>query len=129
MRCPLCETVLPGGAKACTYCDWTRGEELLPDEARGTDRDRVAMWLSLCAPGLGHLYKGYVLLGGAIFFVIGPLVLALALVTLPATLGLSLAFPCVFMGLVTLHAFRAPDRREEAIRQARVWDRGARAEH
>ena len=44
-------------------------------DAPNAARDRAAALLSL-APGLGHLYKGHIMIGGLIFFVVGPLMLA-----------------------------------------------------
>lgn len=122
MRCPLCQTDLPNEAQKCTRCDWVRVEPDEPQrEADRHTRDRAAMWLSL-VPGLGHLYKGHLVLGGAIFFLIGPLVLALSLSVLPATLGISLIIPLFFMVAVMLQAYHLPDRRGEVIQKARALD-------
>jgi hypothetical protein len=85
-------------------------------------RDVAAFWLSL-VPGLGHLYKGHLLLGGLIFFVIGPLVLGIALSMIIATLGLSMLYPLVFMILVMFHAYDAEDRRERTIEHAKTGGR------
>src|SRR5436309_6115638 len=106
MRCPLCDTELPEYATTCTRCDWVAES---PD-APNADRDRAAALLSL-APGLGHLYKGHVLLGGLTFFVVGPLILALTLALVPATLGVILIIPVAFMLTVLVHAYHAPDLR------------------
>lgn len=114
MKCPLCLTELPDGATECTRCDWVPQP---PPARQVTTRDMVALWLSI-VPGLGHLYKGHILLGGTIFFLIGPGVLAIAAVVLPATLGLSLILPAAFMGIVMMDAFRAKDRRADVIRSA-----------
>ncbi len=119
MRCPLCQSELSDPANGCTRCDWTP-RKIGPPPA--TVRDDIAFWLSL-APGLGHLYKGYVLVGGLIFFVIGPAILALALAVLPTTLGLSLIVPLAFVAFVMLHAYRAKDHRKETIEAARRADR------
>lgn len=119
MLCPLCRTELPNDAQKCTRCDWVR--EAPVQEQHVTDRrtrDWAAMWLSL-VPGLGHLYKGHIVLGGAIFFVIGPLVLALSLSVLPATLGVSIVIPLVFLAAVMMHAYEIPDKRGDVIRKAK----------
>jgi len=122
MRCPLCRTELPNNAQVCTRCDWIR-EDIRSAErvANEETRDRAAMWLSL-VPGLGHLYKGHLVLGGAIFFLIGPLVLGLSLSVLPATLGLSLGIPLFFLIAVMMHAYHAPDKRGDVIAKARMMN-------
>jgi hypothetical protein len=106
MLCPLCDTPLPDDATRCTRCDWVAESPDPPTDAR----DRAAALLSL-SPGLGHLYKGHILFGGLIFFVISPLIAALTLFLLPATLGVILIVPMVFLFAVMLHAYHAPDRR------------------
>lgn len=118
MKCPLCETTLPDGATECTRCDWVRKVEQPVDV-----RDQVALALSV-VPGLGHLYKGHVIFGGLIFFIIGPAILALSLAVLPATLGVSLVIPAVFMGAIMVHAFLAPDVRHQVVQAARQFDEG-----
>jgi len=120
MLCPLCDIELPDNATECTRCDWVRPKETVASR-KGDPRDWAALWLSL-VPGLGHLYKGHVLSGALVFFVIGPGILALAAAVLPATLGLSIALPLVFLGLVMLHAFRTDDRRAHVIQRARELD-------
>src|SRR5690349_19167072 len=97
MRCPLCRTELPNNAHECNRCDWVEPEiRSVEGDARRDTRDMAAFWLSL-VPGLGHLYKGHLVVGGAIFFLVGPLVLGLALSVAAATLGLSMAIPAFFM--------------------------------
>ncbi len=118
MKCPLCDTPLPDGAAECTRCDWVRVVEKPVDV-----RDRTALVLSL-VPGLGHLYKGHIFFGGAIFFIIGPSILALSLAVLPATLGVSIIIPTVFMLGVMVHAFLAPDVRKHVVQAAREFDAG-----
>ena len=122
MKCPLCDTPLPDNATQCTRCDWVKHEEKPNDF-----RDRTALLLSL-VPGLGHLYKGHVIFGGLIFFIIGPLVLALSLAILPATLGVSIVIPTVFMGAIMIHAYLAPDVRKQVVAAARQWDEGRAAQ-
>jgi hypothetical protein len=84
----------------------------------------MALWLSLAVPGLGHLYKGHVVVGGVIFFLVGPVILTLSLAAASHTLGASLIVPLVFLAAVMLHAYRAKDRRLEVIRKAREMDSG-----
>ena len=119
MLCPLCRTELPNDAQKCTRCDWVREAPVQEQRvANRHTRDWAAMWLSL-VPGLGHLYKGYLALGGAIFFLIGPLVLGLSLSVMPATLGLSMAIPLFFLIAVMMHAYQIPDKRGDVIRKAK----------
>jgi hypothetical protein len=118
MKCPLCDTTLPDNATECTRCDWVKVEEKPVDVT-----DRTALVLSL-VPGLGHLYKGHVWFGGLIFFIIGPAILALSLAVLPATLGVSIVIPIVFMGAMMVHAFLAPDVRKQTVAAMRAWDEG-----
>ena len=118
MQCPLCRTQLADNARECPSCDWVR----LPEQSSGNFRNRTAMWLSVLVPGLGHLYKGHVILGGLIFFVFGPCVLALALVVAPATLGLSLLILPPFIGIVMLDAYHTSDIRARVIERARALD-------
>jgi hypothetical protein len=118
MECPFCGTELPENAQECNRCDWVR--PVMRDESKHL-RDLAAIWLSL-APGLGHLYKGHVILGGLIFFIIGPGVLAMSLVVAPATLGVSLLILPLFLGAVMLHAYHIDDVRARVIEQARQLD-------
>jgi hypothetical protein len=130
MKCPLCDTPLPDDARSCTRCDWVRNPP--KSEIRATKeknrRDLAALWLSL-VPGLGHLYKGHLILGGVIFFIAGPLILALALSLAPGTLGLSLVIPMVFMFVVMANAYRAKDYRKQIIERAGTINRSAVAHH
>jgi hypothetical protein len=104
--CPLCGATLPADAEACNRCDWVRNPMDLSDAG---DALKVAL-LSL-VPGLGHLYKGYVALGGIILFIIGPSVLAMALVLAPASFGTSILFLPLFLIGVILHAIQLPRKR------------------
>ena len=60
MACPLCGHVLPKDAEACDQCDWVRAPDT--ETAEGKASDAVAVMLSVI-PGLGHVYKGYKMLG------------------------------------------------------------------
>lgn len=116
MHCPLCQASLPDSAQECNRCDWVRRA---PE--RHDVRDVAALVLSL-VPGLGHLYKGHVLVGGLIFFVFGPAMLVFTLATVTATVGASLLLPLAFMGAVMVHAYFAEDRRAAVIRRAREME-------
>ena len=123
MKCPLCDTPLPDDAQSCTRCDWVREPPEIETHASGRNtRDVAAFWLSL-VPGLGHLYKGHLILGGLIFFIIGPLVLGIGVSLAFGTLGLSMIYPLAFMLLVMFHAYDAEDRRERTIEHAKTGDR------
>lgn len=123
MKCPLCDTPLPDDAQSCTRCDWVREPPKIETLASGKNtRDIAAFWLSL-VPGLGHLYKGHLLLGSLIFFIIGPLVLAIGVSLAFGTLGLSMIYPLAFMIFVMFHAYDAEDRREQVIERAKAGDR------
>src|SRR3954471_9352022 len=117
MRCPYCQTELPNDATACTRCDWVAEDP----EVKHDTRDRVAAILSI-VPGLGHLYKGHIIFGGLIFFVIGPAILALSLAVIAATLGVSLIIPAAFMLAVMVHAYNAPDRRAIVPAKVRAFE-------
>lgn len=123
MNCPLCNTPLPDNATECTRCDW-----VLRIEQPENLRDLMAFWLSL-VPGLGHLYKGHVLLGGLIFFIIGPAVLATGIILAPATLGVSMVIPLMFMISGMIHAYRIRDLRTEVALAARAFDQRMPASH
>ena len=128
MRCPLCQTQLSDNARSCTRCDWVDDQPRSAlRESQAHTRDVAALYLSL-VPGLGHVYKGHLVFGGAILFVIGPLVLALSLSVVPGTLGLSLVIPLIFMLGVMFHAYHTPDKRAEVIERARMLNE-ARATH
>ena len=118
MQCPLCKTDLPDDAQACVRCDWVR--PIVRDESEHF-RDLAALWLSL-VPGLGHLYKGHIVIGGLVFFIVGPGVLGISLVVAPATLGVSLLVLPLFLGAVMLHAYHADDIRARVIERARALD-------
>lgn len=122
MKCPLCDAPLPDDAQSCTRCDWVREPLTIETQASGHKRrDVAAFWLSL-VPGLGHLYKGHLVLGSAIFFIIGPLILGLSISLVFGTLGLSMIIPAVFMFLVMFHAYDAEDRRENVIERAKAMN-------
>lgn len=107
--CPWCGATLAAGAEHCPQCDWVRQ----PKELAG-DSEVVKLAVMSLVPGLAHLYKGHVLMGGVILLIIGPAVLALALAVLPASFGTSLIFLPIFMAGVMLHAIQLPRKNAAA---------------
>ena len=105
MNCPLCGHVLPKDAESCDRCDWVRASG---DTAEGQASDLVAVLLSV-VPGLGHVYKGYRLLG--LLFVIGAFgaILAGALAA-TATAGFGLALIPIYWFGVMFHVYGIEDR-------------------
>jgi hypothetical protein len=106
MNCPLCGHVLPKDAEACDRCDWVR----TPDAhtAEGKASDWVAVILSVI-PGLGHVYKGYRLLG--LFFVIGALgAILLGMLAATATAGFGLGLIPIYWFAVMFHVYGIEDR-------------------
>ena len=106
MNCPLCGHVLPKDAKSCDRCDWVRGPDT--QTAEGQASDLVAVMLSVI-PGLGHVYKGYKLIGLLFFFgAIGALLAGALAATATAGFGLFLIpiywFACMF------HVYGIQDR-------------------
>ena len=105
MACPLCGHVLPKDAEACDRCDWVRAD---PETAEGKASDAVAVMLSVI-PGLGHVYKGYKLIG-LLFFLgaMGALLGGALAATATAGFGLGLIplywFACMF------HVYGIQDR-------------------
>src|SRR6185503_12763427 len=104
-NCPLCGHVLPKDAESCDRCDWVRTSA---DTAEGQASDLVAVLLSV-VPGLGHVYKGYRLLG--LFFVIGAFgaILAGALAA-TATAGFGLGLIPLYWFAVMFHVYAIKDR-------------------
>ena len=105
MSCPLCGHTLPKDATHCDRCDWVRAET---ETAEGKASDAVAVMLSVI-PGLGHVYKGYRVLGllfvaGAIFAVFAGLLAA------TATAGFGLALIPIYWFGVMFHVYAIPDR-------------------
>jgi hypothetical protein len=89
-------------------------EESHPSEERLKIRSRVAVVLSVI-PGLGHIYKGWFLLG-FILMLGTSLALAIALLLGFATLGVGAVVAIVgYWGLVGLHAYNAEDKRKHHL--------------
>jgi hypothetical protein len=106
MACPLCGHVLPKDAEACHRCDWVRGPDT--DTAEGKASDLVAVMLSV-VPGLGHVYKGYKLLG--LLFVIGAFgAILLGALAATATAGFGLALIPIYWFAVMFHVYGVEDR-------------------
>jgi hypothetical protein len=106
MTCPLCGHVLPKDAQSCDRCDWVRPPGT--ETAEGKASDLVAVMLSV-VPGLGHVYKGYKLLG--LLFVIGAFgaILCGALAA-TATAGFGLALIPIYWFGVMFHVYGVEDK-------------------
>jgi hypothetical protein len=106
MSCPLCGHVLPKAAESCDRCDWVRAPDT--DTAEGKASDLVAVLLSV-VPGLGHVYKGYKLLG--LLFVIGAFgAILLGALAATATAGFGLALIPIYWFAVMFHVYGVEDR-------------------
>jgi len=106
MTCPLCGKVLPKDAESCDNCDWVRTPDT--DTAEGKASDLVAVMLSVI-PGLGHVYKGYKLLG--LLFVIGAfMALALGALAATATAGFGLGLIPIYWFGVMFHVYGIEDK-------------------
>jgi hypothetical protein len=106
MNCPLCGHVLPKDAESCDRCDWVRTPDA--DTAEGKASDLVAVMLSVI-PGLGHVYKGYRLLG--LLFVIGAFgAILLGALAATATAGFGLALIPIYWFAVMFHVYGIEDR-------------------
>ena len=106
MECPLCGHVLPKDAEACDRCDWVRAPET--DTAEGKASDAVAVMLSVI-PGLGHVYKGYKLIGLLFFFgAVGAM--ALGGLAATATAGFGLGLIPIYWFAVMFHVYGIEDR-------------------
>ena len=106
MTGPLCGHVLPKDAEACDRCDWVRTPDA--DTAEGKASDLVAVMLSV-VPGLGHVYKGYRLLG--LLFVIGAFgAILLGMLAATATAGFGLGLIPIYWFAVMFHAYGIEDR-------------------
>lgn len=83
-----------------------------PDPANLRARQCAAAALSL-VPGLGHLYKGHIVMT-VVFMLIGaPLVVFISVLLILGTAGLSLIVPVIYWVAVAAHAFVAEDLRAE----------------
>lgn len=106
MACPLCGHVLPKDAEACDRCDWVGAPDT--NTAEGKASDAVAVMLSVI-PGLGHVYKGYKMLG--LLFVIGAFgAMMLGALAATATAGFGLALIPIYWFAVMFHVYGIEDR-------------------
>ena len=110
--CPLCGHALPKDAESCDRCDWVRTPDA--ETAEGKASDLVAVMLSVI-PGLGHVYKGYKLLG--LLFVIGAFgAILLGALAATATAGFGLALIPIYWFAVMFHVYGIEDRVAPAIK-------------
>ena len=106
MACPHCGHTLPKDAERCDRCDWVRMSK--PETAEGQASDAVAVLLSV-VPGLGHVYKGYKLLG--LLFVIGAgFAILIGALAATATAGFGLALIPIYWFAVMFHVYAVEDR-------------------
>jgi hypothetical protein len=106
MNCPLCGHVLPKDAESCDRCDWVRRPDT--STAEGKASDLVAVMLSVI-PGLGHVYKGYKVLG--LLFVIGAFgALLLGALAATATAGFGLFLIPIYWFGVMFHVYGVEDK-------------------
>lgn len=87
-----------------------------PNEARGflhtaegAASDMVAVLLSI-VPGLGHIYKGYRLIGVLLMFVGTPVAVGIALLIATGTAGFGFFLLPVYWIAVMIHVWAVPDR-------------------
>lgn len=105
-QCPSCGHTLPKDAERCDHCGWTRLSK--PETAEGKASDAVAVMLSVI-PGLGHVYKGYRLLG--LLFVIGAVfAILVGALAATATAGFGLALIPIYWFAVMFHVYAIQDR-------------------
>lgn len=81
----------------------------LLETAEGQASDMVAVMLSI-APGLGHIYKGYRLIGMLIMFVGTPMAFGLALLIATGTAGFGFFLLPIYWIAVMIHVWAIPDR-------------------
>lgn len=106
MACPLCGHVLPKDAETCDHCDWVRAPDAVTAEGKASDA--VAVMLSV-VPGLGHVYKGYKVLG--LLFVTGAFgAMLLGALAATATAGFGLALIPIYWIAVMFHVYGIEDR-------------------
>ena len=104
--CPVCGHTLPKDAQRCDRCNWVRTSNA--ETAEGKASDLVAVILSVI-PGLGHVYKGYKLLG--LLFVTGAFgAVLLGALAATATAGFGLALIPIYWFAVMFHVYGIQDR-------------------
>ena len=105
-KCPRCGHTLPKDAEHCDNCDWVRLSK--PETAEGKASDAVAVLLSVI-PGLGHVYKGYRVLG-LVFAIGGVFAILIGALAATATAGFGLALIPIYWFAVMFHVYAIHDR-------------------
>ena len=81
----------------------------LLETAEGKASDMVAVMLSIM-PGLGHIYKGYRLIGVLLIFAGTPMAVGLALLIATGTAGFGFFLLPIYWIAVMVHVWAIPDR-------------------
>ncbi|MEO8438881.1 MAG: hypothetical protein ABI540_01545 [Spartobacteria bacterium] len=81
----------------------------LLETAEGQASDLVAVTLSI-VPGLGHIYKGYRLIGMLLIFIGTPMAVGLALLVATGTAGFGFFLLPIYWIAVMVHVWAIPDR-------------------
>ena len=81
----------------------------LLETAEGQASDLVAVALNV-VPGLGHIYKGYRVIGMLLIFIGSPLALAMALLTATFTAGFGFFLLPIYWIATAIHVWAVPDR-------------------
>jgi hypothetical protein len=79
------------------------------ETAEGQASDMVAVALSV-VPGLGHIYKGYRVIGLLLIFIGTPMALGLALLIATGTAGFGFFLLPIYWIAVMVHVWAIPDR-------------------
>lgn len=79
------------------------------ETAEGQASDLVAVTLSVI-PGLGHVYKGYRLIGVLLMFLGTPMAVGLALLIATGTAGFGFFLLPIYWIAVMVHVWAIPDR-------------------
>lgn len=79
------------------------------ETAEGQASDLVAVMLSI-VPGLGHIYKGYRLIGILLIFFGTPMAVGLALLIATGTAGFGFFLLPIYWIAVMVHVWAIPDR-------------------
>jgi hypothetical protein len=81
----------------------------LLETAEGQASDMVAVMLSI-VPGLGHIYKGYRLIGLLLIFFGTPMAVGLVLLIATGTAGFGFFLLPIYWIAVMVHVWAIPDR-------------------
>ena len=81
----------------------------LLETAEGKASDLVAVTLSV-VPGLGHIYKGYRVIGVLLMFIGTPLAVGAALLIATGTAGFGFFLLPIYWIAVMIHVWAIPDR-------------------